>query len=128
MLTGRDQAPLQPVEVLRQLYLQGNAGAFDSELIERVIHCLGVYPIGSLVELNTGERGIVIAINRADALRPDVRIISSRQGLDLPHGPVISLAESDTGSAERRIVRALDPGKERVDLLSYLKVAPAVWK
>jgi hypothetical protein len=93
-------------------------------LIERVIHCLGVYPIGSLVELNTGERGIVIAINRADALRPDVRIISSRQGLDLPHGPVISLAESDTGSAERRIVRALDPGRERVDLMSYLKVAP----
>ena len=124
MLTGRNQAPLQPVEVLRQLYLQGNAGAFDSELIERVIHCLGVYPIGSLVELNTGERGIVIAINRADALRPDVRIISSRQGLDLPHGPVISLAESDTGSAERRIVRALDPGRERVDLMSYLKVAP----
>jgi HD-GYP domain-containing protein (c-di-GMP phosphodiesterase class II) len=124
MLTGRDQPPLQPIEVLRQLYLQSNAGAFDGELIERVIHCLGVYPIGSLVELNTGERGIVIATNRTDALRPGVRLISSRRGLDLPHGPVISLAECDSGPAERRIVRALDPGKERVDLMSYLKVAP----
>ena len=123
LITGRDQAPLQPVEVLRQLYLQGNDGTLDGELIERIIHCLGVYPIGSLVELNTGERGIVIAANRTDALRPALRIISSRQGLDLPRGPIISLAACDSGSTERRIVRALDPGKERVDLMSYLKVA-----
>src|SRR4029077_18343024 len=110
---GRDQGALQPIEVLRQLYLQSNAGAFDRNLIERIIRCLGVYPTGSVVELNTGERGIVIAANRNDTLRPTLRIISSRNGLALSRGPIISLAETESGSIERRIIRALDPGKER---------------
>jgi HD-GYP domain-containing protein (c-di-GMP phosphodiesterase class II) len=126
MLTGRNQGALQPIEVLRQLYLQSNAGAFDRDLLERIIRCLGVYPAGSVVELNTGERGIVIAANRKDALRPILRIISSRNGLALSRGPIISLAEPDSGSVERRIVRALDPGKERVDVLAYLKLASAI--
>ncbi len=125
MLTGRNQGALQPIEVLRQLYLQSNYGAFDRELIERIIRCLGVYPAGSLVELNTGERGIVIAANRKDALRPTLRIVSSRNGLALSRGPILSLADWDSGSVERRIVRALDPGEERVDVLAYLKIAPA---
>ena len=126
MLTGRKHAPLQPIEVLRQLYLQGNAGAFDRDLIERIIRCLGVYPAGSLVELTTGERGIVIAANRKDSLKPTLRIISSREGLVLSNGPVLSLADTDSGSGERRILRALDPGKERINLLAYLKLAPAL--
>jgi HD-GYP domain-containing protein (c-di-GMP phosphodiesterase class II) len=125
MLTGRNQAALQPIEVLRELYFQGHAGAFPYDLIERIIRCLGVYPAGSVVELNTGERGIVVAANRNDTLRPTLRIISSRSGLALPKGPIISLGEADSGSTERRIVRALDPGKERVDVLAYLKLASA---
>jgi HD-GYP domain-containing protein (c-di-GMP phosphodiesterase class II) len=126
MLAGRNQPRLQPIEVLRQLYFEANRGAFDRELVERIIRCLGVYPIGSLVELNTGERGIVIAANRADTVKPTLRIIVSRQGLELSNGPIVSLADPDPDSGERRIVRALDPGKERVDLLAYLKLAPAV--
>jgi hypothetical protein len=109
--------------VLRQLYIQGNSGVFDRGLVERVIRCLGVYPAGSLVELNTGERGIVIAANRNDSLKPTLRIISSRDGLALSNGPIVSLLEADAGSVERRIIRALDPGKERVNPLAYLKLA-----
>jgi len=123
MLTGRKLAPQQPLEVLRQLYIQGNAGVFDRGLVELVIRCLGVYPAGSLVELNTGERGVVIAANRNDSLKPTLRIISSRDGLALSNGPIVSLLDADPGSVERRIIRALDPGKERVNPLAYLKLA-----
>jgi len=126
MLSGRNQAPLQPSEVLRQLFLQSNAGALDRALVERVIRCLGVYPIGSLVELNTGERGIVVAANRADTLKPTVRIMSTRTGMNQYNGPIVSLADTDGGAPERRIVAALDPGRERIDPLAFLKVAPAV--
>lgn len=126
LLTGRKQAALQPIEVLREWYLQANAGAFDPDLIERIIRCLGVYPIGSLVEVNTGERGIVIAANRADSLRPTLRIISSRGGRAESNGGVISLTDRDFGSVDRRIVRALHPAKERVDLMAYLKPSPAL--
>ncbi|HZA57081.1 MAG TPA: DUF3391 domain-containing protein, partial [Candidatus Udaeobacter sp.] len=112
MLSGRTQTILPPVEVLEQLLVQSNSGALDRDLIERVIRCLGVYPIGSLVALNSGERGIVVAANRADTLRPIVKVISSGKGALQPHGPPISLA--NYGTEVRRIVGVLDPEKERL--------------
>ena len=126
MLMGRNHAPLPPTEVLRQLYVQRNAGIFDSDLVERIIRCLGVYPVGSLVRLNTGEQGIVVAANRMDSLKPTVRIIMSSTGLAQPHGPIVSLADKGTGAVERCIVHALDPIKEGIDLLSYLNLAPTI--
>jgi HD-GYP domain-containing protein (c-di-GMP phosphodiesterase class II) len=126
MLSGRNQAALQPSEVLRQLFLQSNAGALDRALVERIIRCLGVYPIGSLVELSTGERGIVVAANRTDTLKPIVRIMTTRSGVNQYNGPIVSLADADGGAPERRIVAALDPGRERIDPLAFLKLAPAV--
>ena len=120
MLSGRCKPPLQPIEALRELYLQSNTGALDGGLVERVIHCLGVYPVGSLVELNTGERGIVIAPNRADSLKPTLRIVSSADGAAEPNGPVVDLAESHSDFMERRIFRALDPAKEQFDLMASL--------
>jgi HD-GYP domain-containing protein (c-di-GMP phosphodiesterase class II) len=123
MLSGRNRAVLQPVEVLRQLYIQSNEGALDRELVERIIRGLGVYPVGSLVELSSGERGIVIAANRADTLKPTVRIIISRTGLMQSNGPIVSLAD---GSMDRRIVGSLDPGKERIDPMQFLKLTSAV--
>jgi putative nucleotidyltransferase with HDIG domain len=124
MLSGRNQAVLQSVEVLRQLYMQSSAGALDSELVERVIRCLGIYPIGSLVELNTGERGIVIATNRAETLKPTLRIVMSSNGFIQRSGPVVSLADANGGAPQRRIVRCLDPGRERIDPMVFLKLAP----
>jgi HD-GYP domain-containing protein (c-di-GMP phosphodiesterase class II) len=126
MLSGRNQTVLQPNEVLRQLFMQSNAGAFDRGLVERIIRCLGVFPIGSLVELNTGERGIVVAANRADTLKPTVRIVATRTGLNQSNGPIVSLADTSPGVLDRRIVCALDPGRERIDPLAFLKLAQAV--
>jgi HD-GYP domain-containing protein (c-di-GMP phosphodiesterase class II) len=123
MLMGRNQLPAPPVEVLRQLYLQGSAGAFDRSLVERIIHGLGVYPIGSLVELSTGERGIVIASNRADSLKPTLRVVVSGDALACLNGPVINLAE--TNGDPRRIVRALDPAKEGIDVMAHLRLSAA---
>jgi hypothetical protein len=92
-------------------------------LVEKVIRSLGVYPVGSLVELNTGERGIVLAANRSDTLRPTIRLVLSRDGLPLPKGPILSLAEEKSLAIGRQIVRSLDPGKERIDIMSHLTLA-----
>jgi cyclic di-GMP phosphodiesterase len=123
MITGRNGIVQRPIDVLRHLYLDANAGAFDRILVEKVIHSLGVYPVGSLVELNTGERGIVLTSNRKDTLRPIIRLILSRDGLPLSRGPVVSLAEEDSVGIGRLIVRTLDPGKERVDIMGHLNLA-----
>jgi putative nucleotidyltransferase with HDIG domain len=125
MLTGRNQPPAPPVEVLRQLYLQSSAGGFDRDLVKRIIHGLGAYPIGSLVELNTGERGIVVAPNRIDSLKPTLRVVASGDGLACLNGPIINLAETNAARSARRIVRALDPAKEGIDVMAHLKLSAA---
>ncbi len=48
---------------------------FDPDLIEQFIQCMGIYPIGSLVEMNTGAIGVVVTINRARRLRPKVVMV-----------------------------------------------------
>jgi len=126
MLSGRNQIAHQPTEVLRQLYLQANAGALDLDLVEKVIRGLGVYPIGSLVELSSGERAIVLVADRSDTIKPIVRIIVSRTGMKQLNGPIVSLAESGSVAADRRIVNVLDPRKEGIDPMAFLKIAPAL--
>jgi len=45
---------------------------FDGPLVEQFIQCIGIYPVGALVELYTGETGIVIAQNPTMRLMPRV--------------------------------------------------------
>ncbi len=123
MITGRNGVLQKPIEVLRELYLEANAGAFDRDLVERVIRSLGVYPVGSLVELNTGERGIVLAANRNDTLKPTIRLVLTSDGLPLSKGPVVSLCDRESAAIGRQILRTLDPGKERVDVMRHLGLA-----
>ena len=70
-----DRPPLPPHQAMQELYKYGLQGQHDRRLVERVIQCLGIYPAGSLVELNTGERGIVTAVNPENVLRPCVKIL-----------------------------------------------------
>jgi hypothetical protein len=123
MITGRNGVLRKPIDVLRELYLEANAGAFDRALVEKVIRSLGVYPVGSLVELTTGERGVVLAANRNDTLNPTIRLVLSRDGLPLPRGPVVNLGAAESSALGRRILRTLDPGKEQIDVMRYLTLA-----
>ena len=52
---------------------------FQPELIEAFIQSVGVYPTGTLVELTSGEVGIVIKENAGKRLRPHVLVILDRQ-------------------------------------------------
>ncbi|MCC7485066.1 MAG: DUF3391 domain-containing protein [Burkholderiales bacterium] len=56
---------------------------FDGPLVEQFIQCIGIFPVGAVVELYTGEVGIVIAQNSAMRLMPRVMVV-----LDGAHKPV----------------------------------------
>ena len=47
---------------------------FQAELVDEFTHCLGAYPTGSSVMLNTGQAGIVISQNEMSRLQPKVLI------------------------------------------------------
>ncbi|MFQ5560884.1 MAG: HD-GYP domain-containing protein [Nitrospinota bacterium] len=67
---------IAPHEALKLIYgWSRESGEFNSELVEKFIQCMGVYPIGSLVELNTGDVGIVTSVNRQSPLKPELVLV-----------------------------------------------------
>jgi HD-GYP domain-containing protein (c-di-GMP phosphodiesterase class II) len=68
------QQGLPAHRVLRDLY-KFRGSKFESDLTERFIQCIGIYPIGSIVELNSGDIGVVQSINRLRRLKPQVALV-----------------------------------------------------
>jgi len=87
---------------------------------------MGVYPVGTLAAMNSGEVGIVVENNPlpAFAYRPMVKLITDEMGR-LTDGAVIDLAEQDpqTKKFKRTIVKGLDPEKYRLQVTDYLMAA-----
>jgi HD-GYP domain-containing protein (c-di-GMP phosphodiesterase class II) len=61
-------------DALKRMY-EWRRKDFQPELVEEFIRCMGIFPIGSLVELNTGGIGVVITINRERRLKPKVVLV-----------------------------------------------------
>lgn len=81
---------------------------------------IGVYPIGSLVLLDTREMGLVCECNYLDSARPKVRLVVDGTGKRIS-GPVVELSEKDAeGRYFRSIAKTLDPNKYRINLAEYL--------
>lgn len=69
-----DLAPRSPHEAINELY-EMRGKQFQVELVEQFIQSVGLYPTGSLVELNTGEVGAVVAVNGLRRLRPSIMLV-----------------------------------------------------
>ena len=69
--------PMTPHAAINELYeLRGKK--YEAGLIEQFIQAVGLYPTGSLVELNTGEVGAVVAVNGLRRLRPSMVMLLDR--------------------------------------------------
>jgi HD-GYP domain-containing protein (c-di-GMP phosphodiesterase class II) len=70
-ISGRcSQPPVPPARALSELFKAAVAGQYNSALVQRLIQLLGVYPIGSLVRLNTGEEAVVVWVHSHCGLGP----------------------------------------------------------
>ena len=61
----------QALEQIHQL----SGKQFSSELIDQLVQFMGMYPVSSLVELNTGEVGVVIQQNQVRRLLPRLLLL-----------------------------------------------------
>ena len=122
MLSSRGRRiPLQPAEAVRQLYQAGVANDFDTKLIQATVGYLGIYPVGSLLELTTGEHAVVVELNPAETLHPYVKLIKDHEGQPYATPPVVNLGANENEGKERAIRRILDPEKEGVGIACYLE-------
>jgi len=77
---------LSPSAAVVQLLKERGSG-FHAGLVDLFVQCLGAFPVGSVVELNSGETGIVIAENAGQRLKPTVVVLPSGMVLDLGEDP-----------------------------------------
>lgn len=70
---------MSPANALSVIY-KGRGKQFHAALVEQFIQCVGVFPVGSVVELNSGEIGIVIAQNMVRRLQPRIMVVKDSKG------------------------------------------------
>jgi putative nucleotidyltransferase with HDIG domain len=95
---------------------------FHPQLVEQFIQAVGVFPTGSLVELNTGEVGVVISQNRYRRLRPELMLILDENKQLRDDFATIDLTVHGDGSDARPkmwITRGLEPGSFGIDPTEY---------
>ena len=111
--------PMSPDKSL-SIMLEGAGSNLDPLLFKFFTNMVGIYPIGTIVMLNTKEVGLVFECNAAFADRPRVLIIIDHQGKSV-RGPVVDLSEKDeAGRYMRSIMKTLDPNKYKINLAEYL--------
>ncbi|TDT44043.1 HD-GYP domain-containing protein (c-di-GMP phosphodiesterase class II) [Halospina denitrificans] len=108
-------------EALDIIY-QGRGDQFDENLALDFIQCIGVYPAGSLVELNSGEAGIVITTYALNRLRPRVLVVRDPDGEPCRQRVVDLRRRDELASGEPyRISRELPIGAYGIDLGTFLE-------
>lgn len=113
------RVPLAPDKALSIMMERANA-QLDPLLIKFFINMVGVFPIGTMVMLNTKELGLVYESNQLFGSRPRVMIIIDKEGNRIK-GNVVDLIEKDEkGDYRRTIIRTMDPNKYKISLAEYL--------
>jgi len=113
------KASLLPSIALGQIYRKRDE-KFPGEIVDLFVKCVGIYPVGSLVLLNTGEVGIVCEPNPENACCPQVGVVISRDKKLLPSPKVVSLDDLQV-TENREIVKVLDPEDYAINVDRLLK-------
>jgi putative nucleotidyltransferase with HDIG domain len=104
----------EPTHSLKKM-LEWSPDHFSKELVQHFVRCLGIYPVGSLVELESGRVGIVLDQGE-DLLRPRLRVIyhAKRRRYE-------KVQDLDTARlANDRVVGAVSPADYGLDIGAFL--------
>ena len=75
---------------------------FQPEVVEQFLHTVGMFPTGSIVELNDGRAGVVLEQNPHNALRPKVLLLRDSSQKPLPRPEVKQLRDLPADATSRR--------------------------
>jgi putative nucleotidyltransferase with HDIG domain len=99
---------------------------FHPGLVEQFIRSMGVYPIGSVVQLNTGEAGVVITRNRRRHLRPRVVLAAKADNSLYRVARTVDLTKDRSPDGRMyEIVRVLGPDEHKINPIDHLPVLAA---
>jgi HD-GYP domain-containing protein (c-di-GMP phosphodiesterase class II) len=108
---------MSPSNALNLLFrMRGRS--FHPKLVEQFIRCIGYFPVGSVVELSSGEIGVVVAHNAEQRLQPKVMVVRDAHGHPLRPQKFLNLAKlpKAAGDEPYRIRRTLEFGRAGVSV------------
>ncbi|MEO6528859.1 MAG: HD domain-containing phosphohydrolase [Gemmatimonadaceae bacterium] len=113
--------PMSPAQVMMEMRDNPRRG-MDPVVVKAFINLTGIYPVGTLVVLDTFELGVVHAVNPIPEMlsRPIVRVISDAQGTLQHPGTLVDLAEQqEDGVYLRTIIKTENPDRYGIRVGDY---------
>jgi len=68
------QQRFEPTEVLRKLF-EWSEHFYDRQMVQQFIRCVGIYPVGTLVRLESGLLAVILKHGEENLLQPTVKIV-----------------------------------------------------
>jgi putative nucleotidyltransferase with HDIG domain len=110
---------MPPTDALRKIF-EWSKFHFNPVLVQAFMRCIGIYPIGTIVRLESGRLGVVIEQNDNNLISPKVKVFfSTKSNTYIP--PVqVDLSRGLGAGGGDKIVSHESPGKWRIDPLRFL--------
>jgi HD-GYP domain-containing protein (c-di-GMP phosphodiesterase class II) len=113
--------PLNPADVMKEMRDNTRRG-MDPVLVKAFVNLTGIYPVGTLVVLDTFELGIVHSVNPIPEMlsRPIIRVVSDDKGNVLFPGYLVDLADRvKDGMFRRTIIKTENPDRYGIRVGDY---------
>jgi len=112
---------MSPTQALTKMY-EWRHKDFNPELLEQFIQCIGIYPIGTLVELNSGEVGIVISVNKELRLKPKLLLVLDKNKNPYYPTHIVDMTDyhQDYGDDAYNIQAVLEPRSYNINTNNYM--------
>jgi len=106
---------------IKHIMAQQEGTAFNTTLLRRFVNLMGLFPVGTLVRLNTEELAVVTQTHPEDPFRPQVKLITDNRGDKLETPLFTNTWDRDSrGEYPRAVVEAVDGPQVGIDPLAYL--------
>lgn len=117
----RGQRPLSPSKAVAKLYELRDV-EFQGTLVVEFIRAIGLYPTGTLVELNTGEVAVVVEQNFSRRLKPRVMVVADARKQVLEDPVFLDMALDDQEKQQKVDAGKLHPSEvERIEIAQDLE-------
>lgn len=110
---------MAPTDALRKLY-EWSRHHFNPALVQAFMRATGIYPVGTLVRLESGRLGVVVEQNEKSLIAPKVKVFFSLRSNSHIPPEVVDLSRPLGFGGGDSIVRHEAPEKWKVDPLRFL--------
>jgi HD-GYP domain-containing protein (c-di-GMP phosphodiesterase class II) len=106
-------------DAMKELFKEAET-KLHAPLVEQFVHAISIFPVGSLIELSSGEVAIVLEHNKIRRLEPRVLVLTDEDKEMLAQPVTLDLmAQNKANGAQKKILRGLPDGAYDIRYRDY---------